>query len=149
MRGNLIMKKIAVVYWSATGNTEAMAKAVAAGAEKAGAEVMLVGVTQFGVGDMVNFDAFIFGCPAMGEEILEDTEFEPFFAQAEKHLKGVTVGLFGSYGWGGGVWMKKWQNRTVQAGANLVMDGLAIENGPSDAGIKNCKLLGCKVAEAI
>ena len=98
------MSKIAVVYWSSTGNTEEMAKAVAQGARGAGAPCDLLTCGQMDAAKAKQYDALMFGCPAMGDEVLEEGAFEPFFAEAESHLQGVPVALFGSYGWGGGAW---------------------------------------------
>ena len=143
------MKKLAVVYWSGTGNTEQMAKAVLAGAQQVGAEAQLFDLEQFTVQDMTAYDGFVFGCPAMGAEVLEEECFEPFFAAAEKRLQGVPVGLFGSYGWGNGVWMQEWETRTKSAGAKLVAPGLAIENTLDDVGIAACTVLGRAAAKAL
>lgn len=143
------MSKIAVVYWSGTGNTEQMAKAVVEGAKKAGAEASLFEVDSFAVSEMGGFDGFAFGCPAMGDEVLEEGSFEPFFAEAEGKLSGVPVALFGSYGWGGGAWMESWAERTKNDGAKLVGDGLAIENGPDDEGLAQCEKLGADLAAAV
>ena len=143
------MSKIAVVYWSGTGNTEQMARAVLEGAKKAGGEAQLFEVDQFGVADMERFDGFAFGCPAMGDEVLEEGSFEPFFAEAEGKLSGVPVALFGSYGWGGGAWMESWVERTKGDGAKLVGDGLAVENGPTDEDVARCEKLGEDLVGAI
>ena len=143
------MSKIAVVYWSGTGNTDQMAKAVQAGAQKAGAEARLFEVEQFGAGDMAGFDAFAFGCPAMGDEVLEEGSFEPFFAEAEGKLSGLPVALFGSYGWGGGAWMEAWAERTKASGAKLVGQGLAVENSPTDEDLTQCEKLGAELAAAV
>jgi len=87
------MGKVAVVYWSGTGNTEEMAKAVLEGAKKGGAEAELFTVSDFSADKMADYNGFLFGCPAMGDEVLEEDEFEPFFTEAEKKLSGVPVGL--------------------------------------------------------
>ncbi|MCM1382358.1 MAG: flavodoxin domain-containing protein [Muribaculaceae bacterium] len=97
--------KTAVIFWSGTGNTEAMAQAVA---ESAGAELFSVSEFSGNVGD---YDAVAFGCPAMGAEVLEESEFEPFFTEIESSLNGKKVALFGSYGWGDGEWMRNWEDR--------------------------------------
>ena len=102
------MSKIAVVYWSGTGNTEAMAKAVAEGAGSTGAEVELITAPDFSSAALKNYDAVAFGCPAMGAEVLEENEFEPMFAALEGSLSGKRIALFGSYGWGDGQWMRDW-----------------------------------------
>ena len=137
------MSKIAVVYWSGTGNTEAMANAIVEGAQEAGAEVELSQVDNFKADDIANYDGVIFGCPAMGDEVLEEDSFEPFFAEAEAKLEGVPVALFGSYGWGGGAWMEAWVKRTKDAGAKLFKDeGLIAENAPDDDVLAECKALG-------
>ena len=133
----------AVIYWSGTGNTEAMANAVAEGAR---ADALTV--SDFS-GSIADFDAIAFGCPAMGDEVLEEGAFEPFFAEAESHLQGVPVALFGSYGWGGGAWMESWAERTRNAGAKLIGDGLAIENAPDDDGIAACEAIGREFAVSL
>ena len=114
------MSKVAVVYWSGTGNTEMMAQKVAEGAKEAGAEVVLTSA-DFSADDVDAYDAIAFGCPAMGAEELEDTEFEPMFSACESKLSGKKIALFGSYGWGDGEWMRTWQ-------AGVEGDGCIIPN---------------------
>ena len=136
------MSKIAVVFWSGTGNTAAMAQAVEAGAKDAGADVTLLTSDDF-TADMVGqFDAIAFGCPAMGAEVLEETSFEPMFSAVENSLSGKKIAIFGSYGWGDGLWMRDWEDRCRAAGANLVADGLMANNAPSDSDLDECKSLG-------
>lgn len=134
--------KTAVIYWSGTGNTEAMAKAVAEGA---GAE--LFSVSDFS-GSIDDYDAAAFGCPAMGAEVLEEDEFEPFFSSVEDKLKGKKVALFGSYGWGDGEWMRNWEDRVKSGGAVLLNGGGVITNEtPSDDDLEKCRALGKSLAE--
>ncbi|MGN1134611.1 MAG: flavodoxin [Oscillospiraceae bacterium] len=129
--------KTAVIYWSGTGNTEKMAKAVAEGA---GAE--LFSVSEFS-GSVDDYDTVAFGCPAMGAEELEDSEFEPFFSAAESKLSGKKVALFGSYGWGDGEWMRNWEERVKADGAVLVNgEGLIANEAPSDDDLEKCRQLG-------
>jgi len=136
------MSKVAVVFWSGTGNTAAMAQAVEAGAKDAGADVTLLTSDDF-TADMVGqFDAIAFGCPAMGAEVLEETSFEPMFSAVENSLSGKKIAIFGSYGWGDGLWMRDWEDRCRAAGANLVADGLMANNAPSDSDLDECKSLG-------
>ena len=142
------MSKIAVVFWSGTGNTEAMAEAVAKGAKSAGADVEVFQVDDFNATDMADYNGFLFGCPAMGDEVLEEDSFEPFFTDAEAKLNGVPVGLFGSYGWGGGAWMETWSERTKEAGAKFVGNVIA-ENAPDDEALENCRKLGEDLAKAV
>ena len=143
------MSKIAVVYWSGTGNTEAMAQAILEGTKEAGADAALFEVESFNVADMPMYDGFLFGCPAMGDEVLEEGTFEPFFAEAEAKLKDVPVALFGSYGWGGGAWMETWAERTRNAGAKLFSDGLIIENAPTEEGLTACRKLGMDFVKSL
>lgn len=136
------MSKVAVVFWSGSGNTQMMAEAVEAGAKDKGAEVSVYQAADFSA-DMVNdFDAIAFGCPAMGAEVLEESEFEPMFASVENSLSGKKVALFGSYGWGDGEWMREWQDRTNGVGANLVADGVMANNTPGDNELDECRTLG-------
>ena len=103
------MSKIAVVYWSGTGNTEAMAGAVAEGVTGAGGEAALLTAAEFDPSLVDSFDAIAFGCPSMGSEELEESEFAPMFEGCEPKLKGKKIALFGSYGWGDGEWMRTWE----------------------------------------
>ena len=143
------MSKVAVVYWSGTGNTEMMANAVVEGAKGAGADVTLFEVESFSADKVADFDAVAFGCPAMGDEVLEEGSFEPMFTDAEGKISGKAVALFGSYGWGGGAWMETWSERTKNAGAKLIGDGLAVENTPDDDALADCKKLGADLVAAI
>ena len=143
------MAKTAIVYWSGTGNTEEMAKAIQRGTRKAGAEAPLFAVDSFGADEIKDYDGFFFGCPAMGDEVLEEGTFEPFFASIESKLKGVPVVLFGSCGWGGGAWMKSWEERTKADGAKLFRDGLVVENGPTDADAAACEELGASFVKSL
>ena len=133
--------KVSIVYWSGTGNTEAMATAVADGVKSAGAEVALIPVSVADA-SVTDSDAIIFGCPAMGAEELEETEFEPFFSSVENKLSGKKVGLFGSYGWGNGEWMRTWQERVTACGGVLVSDGVIANEAPDDTAIEECVALG-------
>ncbi len=136
------MSKIAVVYWSGTGNTQAMADAVAEGAKGAGAEVTVFGASEFNASKVAEFDAIAFGCPAMGSEVLEEAEFDPMFTEVETALSGKKIALFGSYGWGDGQWMRDWEDRCKAAGAVLVTDSVMANNAPGDDEIAGCKALG-------
>ena len=135
------MSKVAVVYWSSTGNTESMANAVADGAKEAGAEVTVFETADFEATKVDEFDAIAFGCPAMGDEVLEEDEFEPMFSSCEEKISGKKIGLFGSYGWGDGDWMHNWED-----GAVLVADGVICQEEPDDEAVENCKALGKALA---
>src|SRR5699024_8053376 len=116
--------KTAVVYWSGTGNTEAMAQEVEQGMKDAGAEAEVFEAAAFSGDKMAEYDAIAFGCPSMGDEELEDTEFAPMFDDCKNGLSGKKIGLFGSYGWGDGEWMRNWEASCKEAGANLIQDGV-------------------------
>ena len=140
------MSKMAVIYWSMSGNTEAMASAIAEGARGAGAEVDLMQVSEVSVDQALSYPLLALGCPAMGAEVLEESEFEPFFAQLEGRLSGKKVALFGSYGWGDGQWMRDWQARTEGANANLYQEGLMVNETPDDAALEQCRAFGAGFA---
>lgn len=140
------MSKVAVVFWSATGNTEAMADAVVAGAEKAGTEVSKLTSAEFGVADVANYDGFAFGCPAMGVEVLEEDEFQPMWDDVKRKLSGKKVGLFGSYGWGDGEWMRNWADDAKMAGVQLAVEPVMANEAPDDAAVAACEALGAAIA---
>ncbi len=141
------MSKIAVVYWSGTGNTEAMAQKVADGAREAGAEVDLFTAAEFGEGQTADYDAIAFGCPSMGSEQLEDSEFEPMFNSCEGNLSGKKIALFGSYGWGDGEWMRNWEEQCASDGAVLVTESVICNEAPDDDAQAACAALGKALAE--
>ena len=140
------MSKVAVVYWSMTGNTEAMANAVAAGAKAAGAEVDTLTSASFGPENLDAYDAVAFGCPAMGDEVLEESEFDPMFTACESKLSGKKIALFGSYDWGDGEWMRLWEERCRKAGADLACDYVICNLEPDPEGIAACEKLGAALA---
>ena len=140
------MSKVAVVFWSGTGNTEQMAEAVAEGAKSAGAEVTLANVNDFDSSSVTDFDGIAFGCPAMGAEVLEDSEFEPVFNECESALNGKSIALFGSYGWGDGEWMRTWEETCNSAGAVLAAESVICNDAPDDEATANCNALGAALA---
>lgn len=141
------MSKMAVIYWSMTGNTQAMAEAIADGAREAGAQADLFSVDQVTVDQALEYDKLALGCPAMGAEVLEEAEFEPFFTALEGRLGGKRVALFGSYGWGDGQWMREWCSRCEAAGANLYDEaGLIANDSPNEEAREACRELGRKLA---
>lgn len=139
------MSKVAVVYWSSTGNTEAMANAVAEGAKENGAEVSVLTSAEFDSSQVDNYDAIAFGCPAMGAEELEDSEFLPMFEDCEPKLKDKKIALFGSYGWGNGEWMRTWEESCTSDGAVLATESVICNDAPDDNAITSCKALGASL----
>ncbi|MGI5894103.1 MAG: flavodoxin domain-containing protein [Candidatus Merdivicinus sp.] len=138
------MGKIAVIYWSGTGNTQAMAEAVAKGA---GSESILLPVSEISANEAANYEKLALGCPAMGVEVLEEAEFEPFFSELEGSIQGKKIALFGSYGWGDGEWMRNWQERVIAAGGILCgEEGLILNEMPDADGLEACAALGSKLA---
>lgn len=140
------MSKVAVVYWSSTGNTEAMANAVAEGAKAAGGDVTVYTAADFSAEKLDEYDAVAFGCPAMGAEVLEEDEFEPMFTECEGKLSGKEIVLFGSYGWGDGEWMNDWQERCKKDGAVLAADYVICLETPDEDALEACRQLGKTLA---
>ena len=141
------MSKVAVVYWTGTGNTEAMASAAVDGVREGGAEAELFTASEFDASMLSSFDAVAFGCPSMGSEQLEDSEFEPMFAALEGSLNGKKIALFGSYGWGDGQWMRDWVQRAQDDGAQLFSEeGLICNESPDDDVQAACRKLGADLA---
>ncbi len=141
------MSKIYVVYWSQTGNTQAMAEAVGEGIVQGGKEAEVLEVSEASLDDLKGAGVFALGCPAMGAEVLEETEMEPFVEEVEKFAAGKNIALFGSYGWGDGEWMRDWEERMKTAGANLVGgEGLIINETPDEDGLDECRSLGQQLA---
>ena len=139
------MSKVAVIFWSGTGNTEAMAAAVADGAKAAGAEATLLTCAE--VNDISAYDAVALGCPAMGAEELEESEFLPMLEGIEPALPGKKVVLFGSYGWGDGEWMRTWEARCAEKGITLAAESVMANEAPDDDALAACRALGAELAK--
>lgn len=143
------MAKISVVYWSQTGNTAAMAEAIREGIVEAGGEAEVLDVSQASLENLKDAKTFALGCPAMGAEVLEEAEMEPFVEEVEKFAEGKLIGLFGSYGWGDGTWMRDWEARMKGAGATIVgEEGVICADMPDEDALLACKELGAKLVKA-
>ena len=141
------MKQAAVIFWSQTGNTQRMAEAIQEGISSKGIACELLDVSAVDAQQALEYEYLALGCPAMGAEVLEESEFEPFFTQLEGQLGGHKVALFGSYGWGDGQWIHDWQERTDNAGAYIVNgEGLKVHETPTDEDLDACKALGKALA---
>ncbi len=137
------MSKINVVYWSQTGNTEAMAEAIAKGIAQAGGDATVSEVSGISPDVLKEESVFALGCPAMGAEVLEESEMEPFVEEVESFASGKKIALFGSYGWGDGEWMRDWEERMRNAGAEIVNgEGLICQEAPDDEALAACENLG-------
>ncbi len=136
------MSKVAVVYWSGTGNTEKMALQVMNGIQQNGGEGTLFTSAEFDADKMDSYDAVAFGCPSMGCEVLEESEFEPMFSACEAKLKGKKIALFGSYGWGDGEWMRNWEAQCIEDGAIMACDYVICNETPDDDADAACQALG-------
>ena len=141
------MSNIQVVFWSQSGNTEAMANAVADGIRKAGKEADVVFVSDASIDELKSAKVFALGCPAMGAEVLEEGEMEPFVSDLEMSVSGKSIGLFGSYGWGDGQWMRDWVDRMTSAGATVVDgEGVICMGAPDADATAQCEALGARLA---
>lgn len=142
------MAKIAVIYWSGTGHTEAMATAVAEGINAAGGEAEVFSVSDISAADAAKYDKLALGCPAMGDEQLEESEFQPFFDELSPSLSGKKVVLFGSYEWAEGQWMQTWAETAKGLGAVFAADPVIAYDAPDDEAVAKCKALGEALAKA-
>ena len=140
------MSKIAVVYWSQTGNTEAMAKAVVEGAADAGAEAELISAESFNADAAAEYDAIAFGCSSMGVEVLEESVFQPMWDSVKSSLTGKKAAIFGSYGWGDGEWMRNWEAECKSDGVNLACEPVIANEAPDAEALDKCKAIGKALA---
>ena len=141
------MNEIIVAYWSQTGNTEAMANAVGEGIEAAGKKALVTEISGVSMDDLKNASVFAMGCPAMGAEVLEEAEMEPFVMEVEGFASGKNIGLFGSYGWGDGEWMRSWVERMTAAGAVVGGgEGGVCQEAPDEEALESCRALGKALA---
>ena len=146
-KGIRIMNKIYVIFWTQGGNTQAMAEAVAEGIREGGKEAEVIYVGSVSADVLKDQPVFALGCPAMGAEVLEESEMEPFVAEVETFASGKKIGLFGSYGWGDGEWMRDWVDRMSSAGANVLNgEGVICKEAPDDEAVAACTDLGRQLA---
>lgn len=138
---------ISIVYWSQTGNTQAMAEAISEGVTEAGKEAKIIDVTDASLDALKTEKVFALGCPAMGAEVLEESEMEPFVSELEGSVGGKTIALFGSYGWGDGQWMRDWEKDCDDAGINLVCESVICCETPDDTVLEACRAMGKVLAE--
>ena len=144
------MVQISIVYWSGTGNTELMAQKVAEGVREAGQEAVVLSVDLADVSELKKARAFALGCPSMGAEQLEETQMEPFMCDLENGIGGKQIGLFGSFGWGGGEWMRDLEERVRNVGASVVgEEGIIVNGAPDEEAEEKCKELGRTLAAAV
>lgn len=136
------MKKLAVVFWTSSGNTELMADAIVDGAKQVNAEVVKIQASQFNTSIANEYDAIAFGCPAMGDELLDEYEFEPMFDSVLPLLITKRFSLFGSYGWGDGEWMRRWEEVCVENGAIPLQSGIIASYTPDESVLSELRLLG-------
>lgn len=141
-----MMKKVAVVYWSGTVNTEAMAMSVADGVRAKGAEVDLFTSGDFTADMVKDYDSIAFGCPSMGDEVLEESEFQPMFDACKGKLSGKRIALFGSYGWGDGEWMRNWEAECTDLGVDMACAPVICNEMPDASGKSDCEALGSSLA---
>lgn len=141
------MTNVSILYWSGTGNTEAMARLIEQGASSAGAHCVLKTVDQASADDVTGVDVCALGCPSMGDESLEESEFKPFIDSVTGKLAGKKVALFGSFGWGDGEWMREWEQRMRNAGVNLVGSGLIVQENPEGEEAEKCRSFGSQIVK--
>jgi flavodoxin short chain len=146
----LNMADVLVVYWSGSGNTEIMAEKIIEGLKEEGLEVEFVSVDDIDPDDIEGYEKIVLGCPSMGDEELEESEFLPFYEDASEFFEGKKIALFGSFGaWGDGkgAWMDKWEESIKELGVNLFEKGLKIVETPDDEGEKLCVEFGKRFAK--
>ena len=142
------MNKVIVAYWSQTGNTQAMAEAIGAGVTEAGKEAAVVDIASVSMDELKSAAGFALGCPAMGAEVLEEGEMEPFVMEVEGFAAGKKIALFGSYGWGDGQWMRDWEERMSSAGATVLGgEGIICQDAPAEDTIAELKNIGKQLAD--
>jgi len=130
--------KVAVIYASTTGNTEAMANAICESVKASGAEAVFGTADSADKAAVSGCDVILLGSPAMGDEVLEDS-MEDFYSGIEASLSGKKVGIFGSYDWGDGQWLRDWNDRLANAGAVSVGEPLMVHLTPEGADLEQCK----------
>lgn len=140
---------IRIIYWSGTGNTEAMANLIEQGIKEEGKEVEVKRVGDVTPDDIATSDVMILGCPSMGAEELEDSEMEPFVESLADKVQDKKIALFGSYDWGDGDWMEEWKERMLGYNAKVILEPLIVHLLPEGEDEQNCIEYGKSIAKSI
>lgn len=141
------MNKVYIIFWTQSGNTGAMASAIGEGVKEAGKEPIFLSPSEANIEELKSLPAFAMGCPAMGAEVLEESEMEPFVEGIENIVSGKKLVLFGSYGWGDGQWMRDWVERMNGVGATIIgNEGVIAQGAPGDEETSLCKEIGKTLA---
>ncbi|WP_315077515.1 flavodoxin [uncultured Clostridium sp.] len=136
-----------IIYWSGTGNTEAMANLIAKGIEKSGVKAEIINISSANVDSLKDENIVVLGCPSMGDEELEGGEFLPFLENVQEDLKNKKVVLFGSYGWGDGQWMRSWEEEMTALGVNVALEPLIVNYTPEGESEEGCIEYGREIAK--
>jgi flavodoxin short chain len=137
------MTKVAIIYDSATHNTEIMAEAIAEGIRSEGVEVKFSHVHEARIEDIIDADGIVLGSGTYHHEMMPTLEV--FIEKMMKlDLKGKVGAAFGSYGWSADV-VELITNRLKGYGMETI-EGLLIKETPDNAGLEKCRLLGKKIA---
>ncbi|MGL5641044.1 MAG: flavodoxin [Paraclostridium sp.] len=136
-----------VIYWSGTGNTETMAKLIVEGITRQGKIAELLNVDKVHIDDIKNEDKLILGCPSMGNENLEEVDFEPFIESLQGLGEGKKAFLFGSYGWGDGEWMRTWEDQMKNYGFELPLESIIVNETPEGDEVTRCVKYGEDIAK--
>ncbi|MBN1057545.1 flavodoxin [Clostridium botulinum] len=136
-----------IIYWSGTGNTEAMANLIAKGIEESGIKTEMINISSANVDNLKDENIVVLGCPSMGDEELEGGEFLPFLENVQEDLKNKKVILFGSYGWGDGQWMRSWEEEMTASGVNVALEPLIVNYAPEGESGEQCIQYGREIAK--
>ena len=139
------MNKISLVYYSATGNTEQMAKAIEEGIVEAGGKVTVYKASEMNKEDILSSDVIVMGSSATGAEVIDENDMLPFMEEAGDKFKGKKVYIFGSYGWGGGEYADNWKTQLEGFGAKIVAMPILANENPSDDELAQLKEIGKKL----
>ncbi|MBZ9690463.1 MULTISPECIES: flavodoxin [Clostridium] len=136
-----------IIYWSGTGNTEAMANLIAKGIEESEVKIELINISNANVDSLKDENIVVLGCPSMGDEELEGGEFLPLLENVQDDLKNKKVILFGSYGWGDGQWMRSWEEEMTASGVNVALEPLIVNYAPEGESEEQCIQYGREIAK--
>ncbi|MEJ2242124.1 MAG: flavodoxin domain-containing protein [Candidatus Bathyarchaeota archaeon] len=141
--------QVLIVYYSQTGNTEKMARAIEEGAKTvAGIEVEVKYFVK--PEELVEVNGIILGMPTYYHDIGMDMKnLLEGVAKEEINLKGKVGAAFGSYGWSGeapNLLLEIMKNRF---GMDVVEPALRIKYNPDKNGLDECRKLGKTVAEKV
>ncbi len=141
------MPKVVVVYLSTSGNTKAMAEAIAEGVDSRNVEAQVMNFHEARIEDIKSADAIALGSSTFYYKMLPPME-KFIESLAKANVKGKIGAAFGSYGWSGEAPVMI-AEKMRELGMKVIDPVLRIQYQPAEKDLEECKRLGKDLANKL